>query len=105
MKLNEIIDKWEKEADMWKKTYNENALFNTKEQKIKGAHYAAILTVVLKDLKEIEQPNSDGLLDKIREKLEYLEIHEWWDYGNFKEIRDKDSCANDILNEVEEHYL
>jgi len=29
-----------------------------------------------------------------------LEIHKWWDYGDFEEIRDKDSVGCDIADAV-----
>lgn len=42
------------------------------------------------------------LLDKIKNRLEELEIEEWWDYGDYKEIRDKEYTANNILEDVME---
>lgn len=44
------------------------------------------------------------LLQKIRERLNELTIEKWWDYGDYEEIRDKDFVANNILEDVMEHF-
>lgn len=52
--VKRLIDKWEGEYDLWQSVIaTENALFYTKEQKIKGAHYSMVIASVLSDLKEI----------------------------------------------------
>ena len=42
------------------------------------------------------------LLDKIKNRLDELEIASWWDFGGFSEIRDKEYTANIILEDVME---
>lgn len=59
-KLNPMIEKWEKELDIWKRTYNENALFNTKEQRQKAIHFAAAITSMLKDLKTLAGTDTEN---------------------------------------------
>ncbi len=39
----------------------------------------------------------ENLKDKIRDRLEELNIETWWDYGDFTEIRDKDYVAECIF--------
>lgn len=41
----------------------------------------------------------------IDEKLSTLEIHKWWDYWNFEEIRDLWACHNWIMEDVIEIKL
>jgi hypothetical protein len=43
------------------------------------------------------------LLDVVRQRLDELEIHKWWDYGDFEEIRDKDHVAWLIVEDVLKH--
>jgi len=45
------------------------------------------------------------LQNKIRNRLDELEIEEWWDYGDYREIRDKDYTAINILNDALEELL
>lgn len=47
---------------------------------------------------------AEVLLQKIRERLNELTIEKWWDYGDYEEIRDKDYVANNILEDVLEHF-
>lgn len=47
---------------------------------------------------------AEVLLQKIRERLDELTIEKWWDYGDYEEIRDKDFVANNILEDVMEHF-
>lgn len=42
------------------------------------------------------------LIDKIKNRLEELEIASCWDFGDFSEIRDKEYTANNILEDVTE---
>lgn len=53
-KLNPVIEKWEGELKIWSKVINENALFHTKEEKLKAANYIGVIQSVLTDLKKIK---------------------------------------------------
>lgn len=66
---------------------------------------------IFKKLGEITKPQTDAntvlaevLLQKIRERLDALTIEKWWDFGDYEEIRDKDFVANNILEDVMEHF-
>ena len=55
----------------------------------------------LKEIPVIELPGiEDKITEVVREHLDNLEIHKWWDYGDFEDIRDKDACAWDISKSV-----
>ena len=45
------------------------------------------------------------LNELIREKLDELEIHKWWDYGDFEEIRDKDVTTWEIEKTVGNYFI
>lgn len=53
--------------------------------------------------KAIEE-DFDTLTDITRDNLENLEIHKWWDYGDFQEIRDKDAVAYSIVESIKKHF-
>jgi len=46
----------------------------------------------------------ENLKDKIRDHLNELTVEQWWDYGDFTEIRDKDYVAECIYVDVLETY-
>ncbi len=57
----------------------------------------------------------ENLKDKIRDHLNELTVEQWWDYGDFTEIRDKDyvaecifvdcfSAQNKIIEYIEHKY-
>jgi hypothetical protein len=55
-----------------------------------------------------EEVNEDEITDElavlIRDGLDQLEIHKWWDYGDFEDIRDKDDCGYNIAKSISENY-
>lgn len=52
--LNEIVEKREKELENWKNVIGKNALFYTKDDKIKAAQFVGVLSSVLTDLKQLQ---------------------------------------------------
>ena len=54
-KIQELIDKWHKDLEMWKRVC-EDPLMYTKEQRLRASGYVLSITAMINQLKELITP-------------------------------------------------
>jgi hypothetical protein len=90
MNKKQLIEKWEAESKMWQKTIGENALFSTKEQKLKAVNYIGVIQSILTDLKELDA------VENSEEKFTEEDIYDVLDFVA-KNPETKNMFKGDIL--------